>query len=97
MTFAWTGVVVLLEGEGAKVGPEAGDGLVAGDGVPDGLVAGDGDPDGLVAGDGDQDGLVAGPDVLGLPLGVDELLGGEVVELGLELVVEVLWDSNCCS
>ena len=87
MTFAWTGVVVLLEGEGAEVGPEAGDGLVAGDGVPDGLVAGDGDPDGLVA----------GPDVLGLPLGVDELLGGEVVELGLELVVEVLWDSSCCS
>ena len=81
MTFAWTGVVVLLEGEGAEVGPEAGDG----------------DPDGLVAGDGDPDGLVAGPDVLGLPLGVDELLGGEVVELGLELVVEVLWDSSCCS
>ena len=81
MIFAGTGVVVLLEGEGAEVGPEAGDG----------------DPDGLVAGDGDPDGLVAGPDVLGLPLGVDELLGGEVVELGLELVVEVLWDSSCCS
>ena len=91
LIFAGTGVVVLVEGEGAEVGPEAGDG----------------DPDGLVAGDGDPDGLVAGPDVagvpdegepvLGLPLGVDELLGGGVVELRLELVVEVLWDSNCCS
>ena len=81
MIFAGTGVVVLVEGEGAEVGPEAGDG------DPDGLVAG---PD--VAGVPDE-----GEPVLGLPLGVDELLGGGVVELRLELVVEVLWDSNCCS
>ena len=74
---------MLVEGDGTELGPEAG--------VPDGLVAG---PDAV-----GELGLVGLPDegelVLGLPLGVDELLGDGDVELGL--VVVELWDSNCCS
>ena len=74
---------MLVEGDGTELGPEAGD--------PDGLVAG---PDAV-----GELGLVGLPDegelVLGLPLGVDELLGDGAVELGL--VVVELWDSNCCS
>ena len=74
-------VDVLVEGDGTELGPEAGD--------PDGLEAlGE-----LV--------LVGLPDegelVLGVPLGVEKLLGVGDVELGLGLVVEELWDSNCCS
>lgn len=90
MIFVGIGVVVLVVGEGAELGPE--DGLVAG---PE---AGDADPDGLVAGPDEAGVLVPdeGEPVLGAPLGVDELLGD--MELGLEVVVvEVLWDSNCWS
>ena len=90
MIFVGIGLVVLVVGVGAELGPE--DGLVAG---PE---AGDGDPDGLVAGPDEAGVLVTdeGEPVLGAPLGVDELLGD--MELGLEVVVvEVLWDSNCWS
>lgn len=95
MIFVGIVVVVLVEGEGAELGPEDCDGDPVG--LVAGPKAGDGDPDGLVAGPDEAGVLVPdeGEPVLGAPLGVDELLGD--IELGLELVVEVLWDSNCCS
>ena len=78
-------VDVLVEGDGTELGPEAGD--------PDGFVAGLEALGELV--------LVGLPDEgvleLGVPLGVEKLLGVGDVELGLGLVVEELWDSNCCS
>ena len=80
----------MLVGEGAKLGPEAGDVEL------DGLVAG---PD--VVGELGLGGVELG---LGVPLGDGDVelglgvpLGDVGVVFGLGLVVDELWDSNCCS